>query len=300
MDNSSKYYNVEDLIIQNNFDIAKIKNNTQKWFYSLRYEIIKMIENIEKDYQSEHKYDKNTKFEIQKWDREGGGGGEIGLLYGTVFEKMGVNVSTVYGNLNTELAKQLPSGMAKDFWASGISIVSHPKNPFIPPIHMNTRCIITTNSIWFGGGIDLNPIIKDENETILFHKKLEQICDKHNVNYYNKFSKWCDEYFFIKHRNELRGVGGIFFDYLLDEKNPEKTMEFIKDIGVLFMNIYNEIVLNKIKIKWTDADREYQLIRRGRYAEFNLIYDRGIKFGLMTGGNTDGMMMSLPPLVKWK
>lgn len=277
-------------------DLQDVYSN---WFYELRHKIIKMIEQIETDFNiTENKINGSTNFKIKKWDRNGGGGGEISLLVGNVFEKMGVNVSKVYGELSEEMTKQLPgTNNARDFWASGISLVAHPMNPFIPPIHMNTRAISTSEKMWFGGGIDLNPIIENKEESDFFHSELKKVCDKHNNIYYERFSKWCDEYFWIKHRNESRGIGGIFFDYLDDDMN--KNFEFIKDVGMLFISLYNQIVRNKINNKWTEKEREWQLIKRGRYAEFNLIYDRGIKFGLMTGGNPDGMMMSLPPLVRW-
>lgn len=276
------------------------KEKLVNYFKNLRSKIINMIEEIEnqnKDFYNE----KSLKFEIKKWNRDGGGYGEMGILKGGVFEKMGVNFSQVFGNLKDEnLTKTLPgSDVGSDFWASGVSLVSHPKNPFVPPIHMNVRGICTSGASWFGGGIDLNPIFFDQQERDFFHNELCKICDKHGKDFYDKFSKECDEYFFIKHRNESRGIGGIFFDYLKIDEDFEKTFSFLKDVGDSFCPIYRKIVENKIKKTWTDEDRSFQLIKRGRYAEFNLIYDRGIKFGLSTNGNPDAMMMSLPPLVSW-
>ncbi len=273
-----------------------------KYFSDLRYSIIKIIEGIEDDNADFYEeYYNNRRFEMKKWERLGGGGGEIGLLKGGVFEKMGVNFSEVFGEFeNKELAKSLPGyGVGNEFWASGVSLVSHPRNPHIPPIHMNLRGICTSGAAWFGGALDLNPIFFDQGERDFFHNELKKICDKHGVHFYEKFSKECDEYFFIKHRNESRGIGGIFFDYLLIEDNFEKTFAFISDIGDSFGEIYRAIVDNKVKKIWSDEERNFQLLKRGKYVEFNLIYDRGIKFGLGTGGNSDAMMMSLPPLVKW-
>lgn len=266
------------------------------WFYELRHRIIKCIEKIEADYFDIYKeYNGNGKFEIKKWDRAEGGGGEMGIIRGNIFEKMGVNVSIVSGNLSPEFAKQLPgTENGLDFWASGVSLVAHPRNPFVPPIHMNTRCISTNGKIWLGGGIDLNPIIFDQNERDNFHLKLKTLCEKYNPDFYQKFSKWCDEYFWLPHRKESRGIGGIFFDYIKID-----NWEFLQDLGQSFIEIYDGVVRNKVEKKWNDDDRKLQLEKRGRYAEFNLLYDRGIKFGLMTGGNSDAMMMSLPPLVSW-
>ena len=263
------------------------KANISNYFSNLSSKIKNYIESID-----------DKKFEEKTWIREDGGGGIISVLYGNIFEKIGVNISTVYGTLIDDLAKNMPNvGNDKTFWASGLSLVSHPKNPFMPPIHMNVRCLSTQNSTWFGGAIDLNPIYKYDEDTNKFHEMIKNICDKHDEIYYPKFSAECDEYFTIKHRNEKRGVGGIFFDYL--NTDFDKNWSFTQDIGDNFCKIYDVFVQKYLNTKWTEQNRDYQLIRRGRYAEFNLIYDRGIKFGLMTGGNPDGMFMSLPPLVKW-
>jgi coproporphyrinogen III oxidase len=267
------------------------KNRLTGYFSDLRLSIIAMIEG----------WDRGHKFEIKKWDRDGGGSGEMGVLHGETFEKMGVNFSEVFGKLeNIDLAETLPGvGSDRSFWASGVSLVSHPKNPFIPPIHMNVRAIATENAVWFGGGIDLNSIFPDEVEAAKFKEKIRDVCGRFDEKFFDKFSQKCDEYFYIPHRKESRGVGGIFFDYLLIDGDFERTFDFVKAIGDLFNVVYSDIISKKINKTWTESDREFQLFKRGRYAEFNLLYDRGIKFGLATGGNPDAMMMSLPPLVKW-
>ena len=215
-----------------------------------------------------------------------------------MFEKVGVNFSKVYGRFPKEFQKNIP-GAKKDprFWASGISVVMHMKNPLIPAMHFNTRYINTTFG-WFGGGMDVTPSKFDKKEKEKFHKILKKMCDRHNKNFYKRYKKWCDEYFYLPHRKEPRGIGGIFFDYKKD--NFEKDFKFVRDVGVTFQLIFNNIISKKVKKKWTAKDKEAQYIKRGRYAEFNLLYDRGTKFGLQTGGNTEGILMSLPPLAKWK
>ncbi len=267
------------------------------WFYALRMRIIQSIEKIEADYHDLYeKHQQNSHFTITKWNRDGGGGGEMGVIRGNVFEKMGVNVSSVWGELSPDFSKQLPgTENSRHFWASGLSLVAHPRSPFVPPIHMNVRCISTGNAAWVAGGIDLNPILPGAAETAEFHGKLRVMCNKHNPDYYEKFAKWCDEYFWLPHRKEHRGVGGVFFDYLAME-----NLDFVREIGDNFIPIYDEIVRKKVEKTWSESDKKHQLFRRGRYAEFNLLYDRGIKFGLMTNGNADSMMMSLPPLVSWE
>ena len=227
------------------------------------------------------------------------GGGEYRILTnGKIFDKVGVNFSKVYGTFPKQFQKNIP-GTKNDsrFWASGISVVMHMKNPLIPAMHFNTRYICTSHE-WFGGGIDVTPSKNNQNEKKEFHKILRNMCNRHNKNYYKKYKKWCDEYFYLPHRKEARGIGGIFFDY---KKNDfEKDFKFVRDVGVTFQKIFNEIITKKIKKKWTFKDKEMQYIKRGRYTEFNLLYDRGTKFGLQTGGNIEGILMSLPPLAKWK
>jgi len=216
---------------------------------------------------------------------------------GKVFEKVGVNFSEVYGKFPVEMKKKIP-GASKNpnFWASGISVVMHMNNPHIPAIHFNTRFIYTTHG-WFGGGMDVTPSIKDNKENKFLHKELKKMCDRHNKKYYKKYQKWCDEYFYLPHRKETRGIGGIFFDYKKD--NWVKDFKFVSDLGITFQKLFNSIINTKYKKKWTTKEKELQYIKRGRYAEFNLLYDRGTKFGLQTGGNIEGILMSLPPIVKW-
>ena len=242
------------------------------------------------------------KFQSTSWNRnpkKNEGGGEYRILRnGKVFEKVGINFSKVYGKFPKKFQKNIP-GAKKDprFWASGISVVMHMKNPLIPAMHFNTRYICTTHQ-WFGGGMDVTPSKKDNIEKKNFHRDLKTMCNRHNKNYYRKYKKWCDEYFYLPHRNEPRGIGGIFFDYKKD--NFEKDFKFVRDIGITFQALFNQIIKRKLKKKWTLKDKESQYIKRGRYSEFNLLYDRGTKFGLQTGGNVEGILMSLPPLAKWK
>jgi len=265
---------------------------TSNWFKLLQDIICRDLEKIEKN---------KIKFKSKKWRRnkiKDEGGGEFRVLKdGKIFEKVGVNFSEVYGKFSNEMKKNIP-GASKNpnFWASGISVVIHMNNPNIPAIHFNTRFIYTSHG-WFGGGMDVTPCIKDLKEEKLLHNELKKMCDRHNKNYYKKYKKWCDKYFYLPHRKEARGIGGIFFDYKKD--NWEKDFKFIRDLGVTFKMIYNSIINKKYKKKWTSKEKELQYIKRGRYVEFNLLYDRGTKFGLQTGGNTEAILMSLPPNAKW-
>jgi len=274
-------------------DIEIKKDLTSNWFKLLQNAICDEISRLEKD---------KIKFKSNSWKRNNDkdeGGGEYRILKdGKVFEKVGVNFSKVYGKFPKKFQKNIP-GANKDprFWASGISVVMHMQNPHIPAMHFNTRYICTTKN-WFGGGIDITPSIKDDDEKNKFHKTIKSMCNRHNKSYYKKYKKWCDEYFYLPHRNESRGIGGIFFDYKKD--NFEKDFKFVRDVGVTFQMIFNNIIKKKIKKKWILKDKELQYIKRGRYAEFNLLYDRGTKFGLQTGGNVEGILMSLPPIAKWK
>ena len=269
------------------------KDLTSNWFKMLQEAICNSILDLEKNH---------FKFQTKIWKRnfkKDEGGGEYRILKdGNIFDKVGVNFSKVYGKFPKQFQKNI-HGAKKDprFWASGISVVMHMKNPQIPAMHFNTRYIHTTYD-WFGGGIDVTPSKKDNYEKKEFHKILRNMCNRHNKNYYPKYKKWCDDYFYLKHRKESRGIGGIFFDY--KKNNFEKDFKFVRDVGITFQFIFEKIIKNKIKKKWTIKDKEMQYIKRGRYTEFNLLYDRGTKFGLQTGGNIDGILMSLPPLAKWK
>lgn len=268
-----------------------------KWFYDLRDQCIKQFEAIEQQY-AQDMGAKEANFGRKFWDRPGGGGGEMSVMNGAVFEKVGVNVSTVHGSLQENFRKELPGTEESDnFFATGISIVVHTNSPLIPSAHFNTR-YIQTGKFWFGGGADLTPTYPNDQETELFHSRLKQTCDIHDSNYYDKFKKNCDEYFFLKHRNEPRGIGGIFFDYLSND-NFENDFAFVKDVGICFLAAYTQIVRDKLHNNWSHEQKEQQLLKRGRYVEFNLLYDRGTKFGLMTEGNVDAIFMSLPPTAKW-
>ena len=266
---------------------------TKQWFKNLQEIICKNIEKIENN---------KVLFTKKKWSRnknknEGGGESKI-LENGKIFDKVGVNFSKVHGKFPKQFQKNI-LGAKKNpsFWASGISVVMHMKNPMIPAMHFNTRYICTTQD-WFGGGMDVTPSIKDDKEKKEFHKTLKKMCDQHNKKYYTKYKKWCDEYFYLPHRKEPRGIGGIFFDYKKD--NFEKDFKFVRDVGITFQFIFEKIIRKKMKKKWNKKHKELQFIKRGRYTEFNLLYDRGTKFGLQTGGNVEGILMSLPPLAKWK
>ena len=260
---------------------------TKKWFKDLQNLICKNIEDLEKKYGSRKKFKKN------RWKY-----GEFRVIEGKVVEKGGVAFSNVVGKFPRIFAKNIP-GTKKNlnFWSSGVSVVLHPNNPKIPAMHFNTRFICTEKN-WFGGGMDATPCFVDNKEKKIFHNELKKTCDHHNKKYYPKYKKWCDRYFYLPHRKEPRGIGGIFFDYKMDKW--EKDFLFVKDVGLVFVKLINKIIKKKMFLKWTKKDKEAQLLKRGRYVEFNLLHDRGTKFGLNSGGNTKAILMSMPPNAKWK
>jgi coproporphyrinogen III oxidase len=278
-----------------------LKTEAPAWFKALRDRICAEFEKIEDELGGDLP---PGRFARKAWDRKDedgshGGGGVMSLLQGgRVFEKAGVNISTVHGRFSEAFRKQIPGAEATgEFFAAGISLVVHPRSPLVPAVHMNTRYIVTSKD-WFGGGADLTPVFPDGKDTGDFHGALKEACDAADEAYYPKFKKWCDEYFFLPHRNETRGVGGIFYDYL-DSGDKTADFSFTRGVGEAFLKIYPVLVRRHMRAAWTPGQREQQLVKRGRYAEFNLLYDRGTQFGLKTGGNTEAILMSLPPEAKW-
>lgn len=283
---------------------ADQKQRAAQWFEQLRNQICAAFEAIEDEQTTGPGSDLPAgRFERKTWartDHSGapGGGGVMSIMKGRVFEKVGVNISTVEGTFSPEFAKQI-NGAAEDprFFATGISLVAHMRSPLVPAVHMNTRFLVTTKW-WFGGGADLNPPFPNDQDTADFHGAFKAACDKHDPAYYPRFKDWCDEYFYIPHRNRARGVGGIFYDHH-NTGDWENDFAFTQDVGKAFLNIYPELVRRHVKDEWTPEQREEQLRYRGYYAEFNLVYDRGTTFGLKTGGNVEAILMSLPPEAKW-
>ena len=308
-------------------DIEIKKNLCSNWFAELRDMICCEFEKIEEEYfknnannldqdfsslsnlseRSDIEKNNFAKFVKKKWQRNDqdrdGGYGEMSIMKGRVFEKVGVNFSKVYGEFSEEFRKEIPgANQNPKFWASGISLVAHMSSPLVPAVHMNTR-FICTQKHWFGGGSDLNPIFEEQKDTDDFHQEFKDRCDRYNLDYYPKFKKWCDEYFFIKHRGVARGVGGVFYDYLNngdDQENFTKDFNFTKDIGLGFLEIFPKLVRRNMFKKYNQTQRYQQLKKRGLYTEFNLVYDRGTKFGLMTNGNAEAILMSLPPIAIWE
>jgi len=282
-------------------DIYFKKKLVSSWFSLLQQTICYEFEKIEIDFGKKTKQ-KPKYFEKKNWkksrEKNEGGGIYAIIRNGLVFDSVGINFSEVSGTFHKKFRSQvLGATKNPNYWASGISVVAHMKNPKIPAMHFNTRFIVTSKN-WFGGGMDATPCISDSNETKLFHNKIKVMCNKHNKNYYPKYKKWCDNYFYLPHRKETRGIGGIFFDHKRD--NWKKDFNFIKDVGLCFLDCIKTIIKEKIYKKWTKKQKNGQLIKRGRYVEFNLLYDRGTKFGLNTDGKIEAILMSLPPTVEWK
>ena len=284
-------------------ELADRKTRATAWFESLRDRLHSVFEQLEEAAPHDLYPGPSGRFVRTPWSRADGGGGVMGVMHGRLFEKVGVHVSAVHGTFSADFARSIPGAEADArFFATGVSLIAHMRSPRIPAAHMNTRFIATTKS-WFGGGGDLTPLLAEQRsqeapDAVAFHTALKGACDAHDPAWHPKYKAWCDDYFFLPHRNEPRGVGGIFYDHH-DSGDFERDFAFTRDVGEAFLAVYPKIIAERMAEPWTDVEREEQLIRRGRYVEFNLLYDRGTMFGLKTGGNVDSILSSMPPEVKW-